>query len=114
MLSTLLIEAWLNSNARLDWSLLPVSSIRRIEALRGPGASLYGDAAIGGVIQVFTDRSVAGGQANVGAGSFSTVTSDASYGRSAGPVRFNVHGSAKFSEYVQTASPDFEDSLAPD
>jgi hypothetical protein len=29
-------------------------------------------------------------------------------------VRFNVHGSAKFSEYVQTVSPDFEDSLAPD
>jgi len=76
----------------VDWSLLPVSSIRRVEALRGPGASLYGDAAIGGVIQVFTDRSVAGGQANVGAGSFSTVTSDASYGRTAGPVRFNVHG----------------------
>ena len=76
----------------VDWSLLPVSSIRRVEALRGPGASLYGDAAMGGVIQVFTDRSAAGGQANVGAGSFSTVTSDASYGRPAGPVRFNVHG----------------------
>src|SRR5215510_7062097 len=29
-------------------------------------------------------------------------------------VRFNMHGSARFSEYVQTASPDFEGSLAPD
>src|SRR4030095_12766862 len=29
-------------------------------------------------------------------------------------VRFNMHGSARFSEYVQTVSPDFEDSLAPD
>src|SRR5206468_12685037 len=29
-------------------------------------------------------------------------------------VRFNRHGSARFSEYVQTVSPDFEDSLAPD
>src|SRR5678815_2580509 len=29
-------------------------------------------------------------------------------------VRFNVHGSAKFSEYVQTVSPDFQDLLAPD
>ena len=39
-----------------DWSVVPLSSIRRIEASRGPGASMYGDAAVGGVIQILTDR----------------------------------------------------------
>ena len=32
------------------------ASIRRVEASRGPGASMYGDSAIGGVIQILTDR----------------------------------------------------------
>ena len=39
-----------------DWSVVPLASIRRIEAARGPGASLYGDSAVGGVIQVLTNR----------------------------------------------------------
>jgi outer membrane cobalamin receptor len=27
----------------IDWSALPVSAIRRVEAVRGPAASLHGD-----------------------------------------------------------------------
>jgi iron complex outermembrane recepter protein len=46
----------------IDWSLVPTTSIRRIEAFRGLGASMYGDSAIGGVIQILTDRSASGGQ----------------------------------------------------
>jgi outer membrane receptor protein involved in Fe transport len=40
-----------------DWQGLATSEIRRLELLRGPGASLYGDTAMGGVVQVFTTRS---------------------------------------------------------
>ena len=36
----------------VDWAALPASAIRRIEAFRGPGASLYCDSAVGGVIQI--------------------------------------------------------------
>jgi vitamin B12 transporter len=36
----------------IDWRQLRVASIERIELLRGPGSSLYGDATIGGVISV--------------------------------------------------------------
>lgn len=35
---------------------LPLELIERIEIVRGPRSSLYGSEAIGGVIQVFTDR----------------------------------------------------------
>ncbi len=65
----------------IDWSLVPTSSIRRIEASRGPGASLYGDSAIGGVIQVFTNRPAKGGQLTLSGGSFSTFSADGTYGR---------------------------------
>ncbi len=78
----------------IDWSLVPTASVRRIEAFRGPGASLYGDAAIGGVIQVLTDRSDSGGQATASGGSFGTVVGDASYGRRGSPVNFLISGSA--------------------
>lgn len=38
------------------WSRIPLSQIDRIEILRGPASSLYGNEAIGGVIQVFTHQ----------------------------------------------------------
>ena len=46
----------------IDWSAFPLSAVRRVEVLRGPGASVYGDAAMGGVVQLFTDRQPARGQ----------------------------------------------------
>ena len=46
----------------IDWSQISTASIRRVEASRGPGASMYGDSAIGGVIQILTDRAATGGQ----------------------------------------------------
>ena len=50
---------------------LSLAQIERIEVLRGPGSSLYGADALGGVIQIFTRRGEAGlrlsGSASVGA-----------------------------------------------
>ena len=78
----------------IDWSVVPTSSIRRIEAFRGPGASLYGDSAIGGVIQVLTDRAATGGTLTSSAGSFGTLTADGSYGRRFSSLGFAVTGGA--------------------
>jgi iron complex outermembrane receptor protein len=79
----------------IDWSLVPTSSVRRIEAFRGPGASMYGDSAIGGVIQILTDRSASGGRLTATGGSFGSFTADSSYGRRSRGVGFNVSGAAR-------------------
>ncbi len=64
----------------IDWSAVPSSSIGRVEAARGPGASMYGDSAVAGVLQVLTNRSD-GLRANATAGSFGTAIADGTYGR---------------------------------
>ncbi len=46
------LENPLSGGGNLEF--LPISSIDRIEVLRGPSSSLYGSGAVGGVIQIFT------------------------------------------------------------
>jgi iron complex outermembrane receptor protein len=38
----------------VDWTQIPISQIERIEILRGAGSVLYGDMAVGGVINIIT------------------------------------------------------------
>ena len=47
---------------------IPLSQIEKIEILRGPASSLYGQDAIGGVIQIFTKKGVDGFKPYVGIG----------------------------------------------
>jgi outer membrane cobalamin receptor len=79
----------------VDWSTVPISSIRRVEASRGPAASLYGDASLGGVIQILTDRQASSGQATLTGGSFGSVIADATYGRHGPGAGFTVSGAAR-------------------
>lgn len=78
----------------VDWSVVPTSSIRRVEAFRGPGASLYGDSAVGGVVQILTDRA-GGARATATGGSFGTLSADGTYGRRYERTGFYVSGIAR-------------------
>lgn len=42
--------------ASINWLQMPVNTIEKIEVVRGPGSVLYGDAAIGGVVNIITKR----------------------------------------------------------
>lgn len=53
-------------NGSVTWSSIPVDKVERIEVLRGPGSTLYGSSAMGGVINIITkDNFKAEGNANI-------------------------------------------------
>lgn len=95
---------------------LPLGQIDKIEILRGPATSLYGQDAIGGVIQIFTKKSESGAvkfNANLGYGSYDTVRADAGVSGSLANTRFALNVSSlntnSFSA-INTKNKDYSDN----
>jgi len=83
-------------NSGIDLSTIPRNSIQRIEITRGnSGAVLYGDGAVGGVINIVTKTGVAqppSGRVEAGFGSFNQHEINASAAASKGPYSVSVFG----------------------
>ena len=85
---------------------IPLSQIEKIEILRGPASSLYGQDAIGGVIQIFTKKGVDGFKPYVDIGYGSYNTSNFKSGVRAGnsqttyAINFAVMNANGFSAFV--------------
>jgi outer membrane cobalamin receptor len=79
----------------IDWSAVSASAVRRVEAARGPAAAMYGDSAVGGVIQFFTNHEASGGTLTASGGSFNAFTADGSYSRRRGSGGFTVSGATR-------------------
>ena len=85
--------------AQVDLSTIPLQSIERIEITRGnSGAVLYGDNAVGGVINIVL-KSGAGGppvtmRAEAGVGSFNTRLANISAATNYGPWSTSFYGNA--------------------
>ncbi len=62
----------------IDFSQIPVSLVQRIEFIRGPRSAVYGSEAIGGVINIITQKESDGGKLQAGVGSKRTQTYDGS------------------------------------
>lgn len=76
---------------------LSLAQIDRIEILRGPATSLYGQDAIGGVIQLFTKKGVSGvnAYASVGYGTYNTKRGTAGVNGSVNDTSFALNVSAE-------------------
>ena len=77
----------------VSWSRIPLERIERIEIVRGGGSSLWGSAALGGVINIVT-RGVAEGEMSVtaNAGTGNEAELDLYGGRSSGGLGWSLEG----------------------
>ena len=81
----------------VNWDQIPLVAIESVEILRGGASSLYGDAAIGGVINIVTDSEASSrSELAVFGGSFGTF-------RGSGSLRTSL-GGRKFSSYANYES----------
>ncbi|MDI1308179.1 MAG: TonB-dependent receptor [Methylotenera sp.] len=79
---------------------IPLAQIEKIEILRGPASSLYGQDAIGGVIQIFTKKGEGKPHfyAAVGYGSYDTKTAEAGVNGKLNDTRFALNLSSSDSD----------------
>lgn len=80
----------------VDWSLIPIERIARIEVVPGPrGSVLYGDNATGGVINIITREGTGALEAHAQAayGSYNTFKGAGGVSGAAGIVSYNAIGS---------------------
>jgi iron complex outermembrane receptor protein len=81
----------------VDFSVIPLQSIERIEIMRNSGAVLYGDGAVGGTINIITRRSEKSGTSGffkAGAGNLNTKQVDAHVSHNNGAIAMflGAHG----------------------
>ncbi len=107
--------------SNLNWLSIPVQSIERIEVLQGSASVLYGGGAVGGLINIITNRAKEGvhafGELSVGSaasGINNTQATGFSYGGRAGSLTGNVERLDYAGEREKSASDDVQARLAGD
>lgn len=80
--------------AGINWQQIPLANVERIEVIRGANAALYGNYAVGGVINIITRRGTAEPQRTVSvqAGSHGLNVERAGVSASAGKLSYAVNG----------------------
>ena len=84
--------------ASINWLQIPVNTIERIEIVRGPGSVLYGDAAIGGAINIITKKGKGEPQFNISglAGSYGLHSERLGVTGATGKWTYAVNGENNF------------------
>jgi vitamin B12 transporter len=89
----------------VDFSLLPLDAIQRVEIVRGPRAAYWGSDAIGGVVQIFT-RKLTGPSAAVQYGSYDDASASAGIGQQGERGGFSVQAGIRHVRGFSAENPD--------
>lgn len=75
-----------------NWDQVPLNQIEKVELLKGGSSTLYGDAAMGGVLNIRTRKASQNfTTANIGYGSYNTYNIGAAHGSSLGSGGFDLY-----------------------
>ena len=76
-----------------NWDVIPLTAVRAIEVVRGSSSALYGDAALGGVINILTDADVTSpARWRLAAGEYGTVDGSGAWSGSLGDRHASIFG----------------------
>ena len=75
----------------VDWTQISASQIERIEITHGASPVLYGDGAVGGVINIITRVPESGGKISLGSGSFGSSNGALRLGSASGRSRMEIN-----------------------
>lgn len=105
------------STGGASWNGIPLSQIDHIEILKGPASAIYGSDAVGGVVQIFTRKGVAGKtqlDLGIGAGNLGTRRADASISGGNGMFDYAASIAGERSDGFNTTTPANTFSYLPD
>jgi len=85
------------SSGVVHWDIIPLSAVRAIEVVRGPSSALYGDAAVGGVINIQTAGAVPPTRWRIAAGNYGTVDGNAAWGGDVAARSASLYGGRRHS-----------------
>src|SRR5688572_3715869 len=85
------------SSGVVNWDIIPLSAVRAIEVVRGPASALYGDAAVGGVIDIQTAGSALPARWRIAAGNYGVVDANAAWSGNLGTRSTSLYGGRKHS-----------------
>jgi len=74
-----------------DWTQVPIDQIERIEIVHGASSVLYGNGAVGGVINIITRIPESGGNISLAGGSFGEFTGKGRIGADSGNTRLEAN-----------------------
>ena len=99
----------------IQWFKVPLSSVERVEIIRGGGSSLWGNLAVGGVINIVSKRPSANdGDAKAGIGSMSTWTGGVTRNFVVSEqLSFTVSGDKFKTNGYNNAPPDYRAAFWP-
>ena len=99
------------------WELIPLDQIDHVEVVRGNLSSLYGGAAVGGVVQIFTKHG-SGASVAISGGSYGSFNGSASIGRRFGdtatPLDLSASISGQTTDGYSARDPKQDPSANPD